>query len=277
MLPSLCIHSIIPVCSLPSNFALSCLNHESLCPLRYIAPHSLQPRHLAPPVPLQRLATPWNSYFSNISSSDDSSSVFTTSLCCGSSLQPATLSLSPSSSSSSSQSTSSPPSFAASHESSFNSLHIGRPTQSPAAPSAVVVPYHLSLGSGDASSSVSSSLIPRNACLVLPKSSLAPFSTAPFAAARFDTDSAICTSAACTSAASQAHLLVPFSTSSQTPSLSIQPSSSFAGHTIMGCAGGGFGGCSIAVRFFSRVFCCKYVVDSRSHICPCLDPDSCVF
>lgn len=222
---------------------------------RYLSPNSPQPRHLAPSVPLRQLVTPWEGNFSS-----SSSSIFTASICCGSTLQPSTLSLSasaPSSSSSTTTASKSPSPLSADHVTSYNSLRIGRQTAAAATPSLAVVSHHV-VDASTTSYYSPSSLFPTSSCLTLPKSSSAPPSTAPFAAARFSVESTFCTSAACTSSASLAHLDARLPSSSRSsPSVRLfAPESylsNFDGHTIMGCEGNGFGGCSIAVRF-SRAF-----------------------
>jgi hypothetical protein len=198
---------------------------------RYISCRSTERLNLAPAVPLKQVLVPWSSNFSGDGSSGG---IFSATLCCGSSLVPSSLSLAPSSSSSSSSSSDD-------YFLSYDSLPVGRSKLSPAVATAVVapliatsVPEHSFL------------LPPPAACLILPQSSTAPPSTAPYAAAHFGMHSTVCTSASCTSTPSRGQLDSPSLSSSST----LPPPSStstFDGHTIMGCEGGGFGGCSLAV------------------------------
>jgi hypothetical protein len=173
---------------------------------------------------------PWSS---NFSGGGGSGGIFSATLCCGSSLVPSTLSLAPSSSS-----------FFSSDDfiSSYNSLPVGRPKHSPAMVTAVIAPLIAT-----SAPEHSFMLPPPTVCLILPQSSTAPPSTAPYAAAYFGMRSTVCTSASCTSTPSRGQLDFPSLSSSST----LPPPSStstFDGHTIMGCEGGGYGGCSLAVR-----------------------------
>jgi hypothetical protein len=204
---------------------------------RYISSRSTERINLAPAVPLKHVIVPWSS---NFSGGGSSGGIFSATLCCGLSLVPSTLSLASSSSSvfSSSSSFSSFDDFILS----YNSLPVGRPKRSPAVVTAVIAPLIAT-----SAPEHSFMLPPPTVCLILPQSSTAPPSTAPYAAAHFGMPSTVCTSASCTSTPSRGQLDYPsLSSSSTLPPPS--STSSFDGHTIMGCEGGGYGGCSLAVR-----------------------------